>query len=93
MLETVLASEERVLALTDEALEVKLSVLVESSTLEDVLAAVDILVLEYSIEYEVLATEENEALEACELAVELRTTELLDRLSVTVIEDVEYVET
>ena len=93
MLETVLASDGRVLALTDEALEVKLSVLVENSTLEDVLAAVDILVLEYSIEYEVLATEENEALETSELAVELRTTELLDRLSVTVIEDVEYVET
>ena len=93
MLEAVLASEEKVLALPDEVLEVTLSILVEDSTLEDMLAAVDVLVLEYSIEYEVLATDENEALEASELAVELRTTELLDRLSVTVIEDMEDVET
>jgi len=67
----VLVSEEMVLALPEEVLRVILSLVDEDSTLEDVLAAPDVLVLEDSTEYEVLTTDENEALEASELRAEL----------------------
>lgn len=67
----MLVSEEMVLALPEEVLRVILSLVDEDSTLEDVLAAPDVLVLEDSTEYEVLTTDENEALEASELRAEL----------------------
>ena len=67
----MLISEEMVLALPEEVLRVILSLVDEDSTLEDVLAAPDVLVLEDSTEYEVLTTDENEALEASELRAEL----------------------